>query len=103
GGDQPQASMAAVARTANAGGADIASSPTASPELGAGASGIVRTSAPAGEQSNVPTPVLPDPAKQDAQRASQATAQKESAANTTGAGIDKLVDIGAKQLGVQEK
>ncbi|MNY60233.1 hypothetical protein D3C86_1967580 [compost metagenome] len=52
----------------------------------------------------MPAPTgLPDPAAQDAQRAALAAAQKESPANLTGAGVDKLVDIGSKQLAVQEK
>lgn len=103
-GEKPKESMARVARTANAGGADIASVPTASPEMAAGTEGLVKTSSSQSTQSNVPAPSnLPDPALQDQMRAVQASAQKETAANTTGAGMDKLVDIGGKQLKVQEQ
>lgn len=103
-GDKPKESMAQTARAANAGGSDIAAGPTMPPEMAAGPVGPTQKDESQPAQKAQPKPVAyTDPAEQDAQRAAQATAQKTGAAELMSGGVDKLVDIGSKQLAVQAK
>lgn len=81
-----------LVRKANAGGADIASAPTAAP---------MPVRAPRAPEPEAPkTVVLPDAQVQALERAIQAASQTKPTASSTGGGIDKLVDISAEQLAV---
>lgn len=112
-GEQPKPSVASLARDANSGGADIAAGPGAPPE--ALKASLTTTSSgggsgPSSGSGGASAPVVdtgapsPSEAMQQAQqKAAQASAQSTSAANTSGAGIDKLVDIGNKSLQMQQQ
>lgn len=101
-GEKPNTAAATVARQANAGGANIAAGPAQPPELLAASNKPAASSGGGGAGNEIPTNTMPgsDPAAQSQAMANQASAQTTSAGNTTG-GMDKLVDIGTKQLQVQ--